>query len=345
MNTLLNSHRGETPRLSLDTSSLPGPTLADLARAVSYAPTRQERDAAWRRLEPVVRTVARAVASRFSNPVRQDLPHESPVHVWLGLTHGQFHPSGAADENAAFRSWCGVVIRRYGLDAVRKLKASKHASSDGACTECIPDRTMPRPGALESLEQIEEVERLFRRLRRALDRLAESAPASGQVQYHAVLLVALRQAVAGRLLDYGLADQNGVCFDGPWPCDRLSGTVARWLPWREQESRLRFKAGMPNLGALWPEVATAMDAPPHDTGWEAVARALSTSVECAMQPVISADVWAHWLIRAKNRARRRLGEAQWAEHFARWLPDREPQSDSSGSLRSCVGRSLVKNPG
>jgi hypothetical protein len=44
---------------------------------------------------------------------------------------------------------------------------------------------------------------------------------------------------------------------------------------------------------------------------------------CPQARELTANVWAKWMDRAKQRARSQMGEPLWEKLFAEWLPDRQ----------------------
>ncbi len=283
-------------------SDLPGDS-SELAKMIANASQPSDcADRAMEKLWPLIDSIARKTAASFPLRMRSDLSSEAGAIIWSRL--GQFDPA-----RGRFEDWCRTVLYHYNVDQFRKTQSSIVRPAFGGSGNTVADLCSGND-ALDT--DSEEQWKRCLQLRVTLDRLSWQ-PSRG-VHYFAVLLLQLRLAMARCLTPQQKAEYV------LWK-QELPELIEMLLPWTLDESRTCLKPDWPLLSDLWAAVhkvicqpASRIDAPAF---CQIVQRQLPDSTH------LTADVWNHWVSRAKREARNRLqDEDVWHHCFGRLLPDR-----------------------
>jgi DNA-directed RNA polymerase specialized sigma24 family protein len=281
---------------------------SELAVTVAKAPSAEERQQAMAALTPVVVRLAEEVGRQFDPRVTHDLVGEAPGLLWEKLTRpgaSTYDPRGGR-----FEDWCRAVLRNWTLDRLRRAAADPlRAAPGGLLDEQAEDPSAAREA--DAQEAAALVERDLAQVRRLLDEVRGAGWSARGVDFYAVFLFYLRWALATRLSHTWVEEGAGL------PPGEMAGLVARCLPWRDGERRLRFRPGAPTLAELWAAVAGALDSPPYRLPVADLCAALSR-----LWPgrVVTMDAWYQWVKRARDFARAQVDPALWERLFSPWLP-------------------------
>lgn len=273
--------------------------LARIAADVNQP--RSRRDEALHRFDRVVRDVAGAMPRRFPVEIVDAAANRLLLRVannpngWLD----RFQPGQPQFRNALVR-----ILRCRCIDELRTQRAQR----------IIPeDHDEPEPQPEDESSVGEDV--LRGAVRDILDEIAWAPePRRNAIDYFAVLLLHLRLSLAGR----GRSSWRRLARNGLLAHRSFAEFVAWCLEWRPEEAGRRFRPELPPLGELWSVLTPALELPPHLVTAETVCCTLTEHLR--PPAAVALDQWRKWLQRARDTAREEMGEEQWREYFAVWLP-------------------------
>jgi DNA-directed RNA polymerase specialized sigma24 family protein len=263
------------------------PTDPAALLALLRDPCAEVQERAVRDLLPLLRRVAARAAAPFPPSLRDELIGEAPARLWeiANRVGSAYRP-----EHGAFESWFTAVVRNRGLSEMRRRR--------GVPLDAVTEPSDRRGDAPTAGDELAAHVGLLRRL---LDGLG-TAPRRRTIDWHAVLLLNLRQAVTARL--------SPAREVGPPPGEVASLTEGV-VPWRPEEVGRAIKSATTPLGLVWDVLRPALDARPYRLCGADVAAALG----------VSRGRWSKWTTRARDEARRRVAPADWRRCFAGLLGD------------------------
>lgn len=149
-------------------------------------------------------------------------------------------------------------------------------------------------------------------MRHVLDCVAWRPRSPRDVDYFAVFLLAMRLAIATRILRRFRGDSDSLRSCGPF-----SELIEWCLPWHAQECDLRLRASLPTLAEIWFEMKSVLGEPPY-------VGQLCRVVTRRADPGegLTPDRWYQWVRRAKRAAQEGIDPATWQPLFRPWLPER-----------------------
>lgn len=274
--------------------SVPSSTPEDLVHQITCGNLiRQEVDAAWRQLLPVIERVAgrAARALHADQRLRDEL-----VGASVGHLHDRIDRYDA--DQGPFEVWLQHVLYNLGSDIRRRLRRWHSLASD-------PEAARPARSETDPNETVAEQARRFEHLRYGLDRCAWEP--RRKVDHYAVLLLQLRLVIGARYH----AGRGGPML-APREC---ADWVAQALPWHAAEQARHVIPPWPHLAEIWQALAPWLDAvrPLIDL----VAR-LNDTLDASHR--VPYGTFLQWTYRARMTARRRLRAEDWCEYgFARLL--------------------------
>jgi DNA-directed RNA polymerase specialized sigma24 family protein len=288
--------------------------LAELTRFVLPQNDRSAREAAWSQLLPELQALARLVAQRFPEPIRQSVAEEGPGWLYEKLSDGLFDPDGGN-----FPAWATRVLMNLGLSQYRRRRRETPlAHSDEHLLAESGQKT--RLSADAALEAIRERAQSLLGL---LDRLDWPLSGRQQTDFFAVLLLVMRLNALQRARQALLGSKP----DPNWTA--LPGFVAEMVPWHRHWGTRRPQANWPTLSALWSEVARGFSRPPHRCRAEHFCALVADLTDNRIQPGI--DRWTKLGQRARNLGRQRMDElipGAWDDSLASFFGERTASESS-----------------
>lgn len=201
------------------------------------------------------------------------------------------------DVGNGLRAWVRTILRNYCNDLFRKSRRRPTVSLEAVAPEKVAheDRGPAHTGA--------DADRFFAAINEALVQWS-AAPSEGSSNYAAIfafqVLLQLRNRTARSFVGEG---------------DPPSVDVIRRLPLNEQAWAGVFRPGCPSVRSLWEGLTDVLDTDGQVTGKD-VCSVLNDRF--GVSPPIKLAGWLKWLERSREKARGRLGESVWQDHFA-WL--------------------------
>jgi hypothetical protein len=263
-------------------------------------------------LESLDRLVIQRISSNLA-PESDEFHQEALAFIWNRLAiNRKFDP-----DRGRFEAWCTTILHRFHIDLERRRIRSRRRQVNDFDVEDLPD---PCEG---SADHVEDLLDRMNRLLDSLDCISAGFDATcREVDYFAVLLLQLRLAMARRIrLEPDDADLLP---------EKVSELITWAMPWRLGEGDRSFKPGWPVLQAVWEVVGEALNQPPFSLGAPELCDLLTQLI--GRTSVVTADLWNHWVKRAKEQTRVRVDQRTWEDCFADFLPDHDPPvlPDSEG---------------
>jgi hypothetical protein len=284
--------------------------------------SKNEKDAAWERLVPVIERIALQVARRrygLTKRVRRIARRSADEEAEEGRDQEEVVPGLSELEQEAvthvyhkigmfkgpnFSAWCRVVLKNLRKDLVRRYnKSLTVAFGDPEEDLCSESSVLPEPEAVQYDDrQVDEWLKLRREFEHALARMGDALglPSGKGVDYFAVLLLYLRLNVVRIGARLAVLPTQG-CD----PSQLTAAELAEWLlPWRPADAARTFKPNWPTLQAIWELLATKLNAEPPP--WPA--DTLPNLINSLAPPTrLNAATWTK---RAREQAERHLDPAE-----------------------------------
>jgi hypothetical protein len=231
--------------------------------------------------------------------------------------------SGFREKEGRFDSWCKVVLKNHFVDLARRSHdALDHPGTIRVEQEAGFESTWVEKSHRHSPEAfLDLLHSELQSIRQMLDDLSADVTAAQRVDYHAVLLVQLRWVLFERL-HRCFPDRERLALE----MNTFSSLIEVCLPWHGSECDRRFRPGWPTLGAIWQGVSQEIERSDSFTFdmFQSLLESLSRETRG-----LTPDLWRHWVKRAKESARRRIGWCEWDRVFGHWLLDRRGQTESN----------------
>jgi hypothetical protein len=204
-----------------------------------------------------------------------------------------------------FPRWLERTLVNLARDEMRKRRRRGGLGLESP--DQVADRL--RPETDESTPLPEKLAQALSLLRETLDDL-DSRPRARQqkTDYHAVLLLELRLAMAGRLRGHrtALAVAN----------ETRATLAARQIPWSTSEEGRQIQPGWPILRDVWQVLATELARADDLLTDDDLVRLLTP---LSGVTGLTSVAWRQWRTRATQAAAEYLGEEKWERTIAGWL--------------------------